>query len=248
MKRLLAVDIGNTNITFGLFGTWGLERKAKVPTHRYAIYPRRLAAFTRLAPRRAVVSSVVPLALSRVIACLAKLGVEKIDVVGRDILVPIPNLYRRPREVGQDRLVNAFAASGIYGVPAVVVDFGTAVTFDVVSRKGEYLGGLIMPGIEMGLRSLYERTALLPRVELARARHIIGKDTVDSIRGGILFGYGALVDALAQRYRKILGARTKIVATGGNAGLIKMYSGSIDTVDEDLTLKGLAALDKAYPL
>ena len=128
----------------------------------------------------------------------------------------------------------------MYGAPALIVDFGTAITFDIVSGKGHYLGGLILPGIAMGLGSLYEKTALLPKVELKRARSIIGKDTVNSMRAGILFGYGAMCDGLIAKYRKILGRGLKVIATGGNAGLIKSYAKYIDIVDSDLTIKSLA--------
>jgi type III pantothenate kinase len=191
---------------------------------------------------KVIISSVVPLALSRVLVCLKRVGLRDIEVTGKDVIVPIRNLYRKAGEVGQDRLVNAYAARKFYGAPCVVVDFGTAITFDVVSGKGEYLGGLILPGISMGLKSLYEKTALLPRVELKPARHIIGKDTVSSMRGGILFGYGALVNGLSVKYRAILGPKTRIIATGGNSRLIRRYAASIDVVDEDLTLKGLLFL------
>ena len=141
--------------------------------------------------------------------------------------------------MGQDRLVNAFAAKAIYGSPCVIIDFGTAITFDIVSKRGQYLGGLILPGIEISLASLYEKTALLPKVKLKDAPYIIGKDTKNSMRGGILFGFGAMCDGLVSRYRKILGKSTKVIATGGNASLMKKYAKSIQIVDEDLILKGL---------
>jgi type III pantothenate kinase len=168
----------------------------------------------------------------------------KILIVGKDIIVPVKNMYRIKTQVGQDRLVNAFAALTIYGRPCVIIDFGTAITFDIVSRRGEYLGGLILPGIDMSLASLHEKTALLPDVRLKASRHIIGKDTVNSMRGGILFGFGAMCDGLSLRYRKILGRDTIIIATGGNAGLMKRYAVRIDIVDDDLTLKGLYLLSK----
>jgi type III pantothenate kinase len=162
-----------------------------------------------------------------------------ITILGRDRVVPIKNLYRIKKEVGQDRLVNAYAAKMIYGAPAVIIDFGTAITFDILSKKGDYLGGLILPGIELSLCGLYKRTALLPKVELKEAMSIIGRDTVNSMRGGILFGFGAMSDGLVSRYKEILGKNTKVIATGGNSKLIRKYAKSIQVVDEDLTLKGL---------
>lgn len=239
---MLAIDIGNTNITIGLFSDLRLAKKARMPTNHYSSHARVLRPLIDPALDQILISSVVPLALSRLMVSLNRLGGSNVKVVGRDVKVPVINRYRRKAEVGQDRLVNAFAARELYGAPAVIVDFGTAITFDILSKRGEYLGGLILPGIALGLRSLYENTALLPRVELRRSRDIIGKDTVSSMRGGILFGYGSLVDGLAAKYRDILGRSTKIISTGGDASLVKRYAGSIDIVDEDLTLKGLALL------
>jgi len=249
MKNLLAIDIGNTNITIGLFRGGKLVKRLKTPTDSYYRYGRCLSGICGLAGRTSaaldvIISSVVPLALSRLMAALNKATRCKISIVGRDIKAPIRNLYRVKSEVGQDRLVNALAAKSLYGSPSVIIDFGTAITFDVVSGKGEYLGGLIFPGIEMSLSSLYKNTALLPKVELKPALSIIGRDTEDSIRGGILFGLGAMCDALSARYRKMLGSKTRIIATGGNASLIKRYAKSIQIVDEDLTLKGLKLISK----
>lgn len=253
MKNLLAIDIGNTNITAGVFEGARLLAKTKVPTNSYSSYIKQFSALIRKAGLNAekvdeiIVSSVVPLALARLVVELRKMGISKITVLGRDKIVPIKNLYREKKEVGQDRLVNAFAAKVLYGTPVVIIDFGTAITFDIVSKKGDYLGGLILPGIELSLSSLYRKTALLPKVELKQAKAIIGKDTVNSIRGGILFGFGAMCDGLAAEYRKILGKSTKVVATGGNSMLMKRYAKSIQKVDEDLTLKGLSILEPFSP-
>lgn len=231
MESLIAIDIGNTNITVGLFRGSRLVKKYKIPA------PSRSMTFPRA--ERCVISSVVPGVLPRVVRAIKRSGIRRIRVVGRDTKVPIRNMYKVKSQVGQDRLVNAFAAGSLYGAPAVVVDFGTAITFDCISKRGDYLGGLILPGIELSLKSLYESTALLPKVELKDAPHIIGKDTVSSMRAGILFGFGAMCDGLISQYRRILGKSLKIIATGGNARLIKKYAGSIQMVDEDLTLKGL---------
>lgn len=245
MKRLLAVDIGNTNITIGLFHDGRIVRKLKVPTNSYSLYSR---CFSGIASKLTaageesvdiVISSVVPLALARFIAEANRTIKANISILGRDKIVPIRNLYKVKSEVGQDRLVNAFGAKTMYGKPCVIVDFGTAVTFDVVSAKGYYLGGLILPGIEMSLSSLHRNTALLPQVELKPTATIIGRDTVNSMRGGILYGLGAICDGLSAKYKKILGKRTKIIATGGNASLIRRYASSIQIIDEDLTLKGI---------
>jgi type III pantothenate kinase len=252
MKNLLAVDIGNTNITVGLFEGRKLAGKAKIPTNLYASYMRYMKALIKGSRlhiddlKEAVISSVVPLSLARFIVELRKMAPGiKIIILGKDKMVPIKNLYRIKGEVGQDRLVNAYAAKMLYGAPAVVIDFGTAITFDIISKKGEYLGGLIMPGIELSLCGLYKRTALLPKVELKDAASIIGRDTVNSIRGGILFGFGAMSDGLVFRYKEILGKDTRIIATGGNSKLVKKYARSIQVVDEDLTLKGLELIARS---
>lgn len=245
MNNTLAIDIGNTNITIGVFKGKHLAEKAKIPTYSYAKYEPKLKSLVKkcgLKPEdigASVISSVVPLALARFIVSINKTFKCKISIIGRDIEAPIKNMYKTKHEVGPDRLVNAFAAKAIYGHPAVIIDFGTAITFDVVSKDGDYLGGLILPGIEMGLKSLHKRTALLPKVELKDAKHIIGTDTESSMQGGILFGYGAMCDGLVAKYREMFGKDMKVIATGGNAKLIKNYASSIQIVDEDLTLKGL---------
>lgn len=252
MSNLLAIDIGNTNITVGLFKGKKLSGRTKILTNSYSSYIRRIRGLikgSRLSNEdmdEVIISSVVPLALARLIAELRRMSAGiKITILGKDKIVPVKNLYRIKSEVGQDRLVNAFAAKILYGAPAVVVDFGTAITFDIISKKGDYLGGLILPGIELSLSSLYKKTALLPKVELKPSSSIIGRDTVNSMRGGILFGFGAMCDGLILQYKKILGKKTKVIATGGNSKLIKKYAKSIRIVDEDITLKGLLLISQS---
>lgn len=257
MGNLLTIDIGNTNITVGIFRGRKLLKKMKMSTYSYSLYKKRIDSLLKEGGFKtgdlsaAIISSVVPLALARLVAELHRMdGTIKISILGRDLKVPIKNMYKIKGEVGQDRLVNAYAAKKLYGSPVVIIDFGTAITFDIVSKKGDYLGGLILPGIELSLSSLYKKTALLPKVELKPAKSIIGKDTVNSMRGGILFGFGAMCDSLAAQYKNILGKSTKIIATGGNASLMKRYAKSIQKVDEDLTLKGLRliATDSSYEM
>ena len=250
MNNLLTIDIGNTNITAGIFEGSRMACRAKTATYCSSLYKRFFKRLLRSAGLRPedvgsiIVSSVVPLALSRLLVELRKTFQCNVRITGKDIVVPIKNRYTVKNEVGQDRLVNAYAAKILYGAPAVVVDFGTAITFDIISAKEEYLGGLILPGIEMSLSGLHRKTALLPRVELKAVSSIIGKDTESSMRGGILFGFGAMCDGLAAQYSKMLGKDTRVIATGGNASLIKRYARSIETVDEDLTLKGLYLIDR----
>lgn len=238
-KNVVVIDVGNTNITVGLFAGGRLVKKAKIPTAEYGSYAGRLKVFFGRPDSEVIISSVVPEALRKLKKALQNRVCGPILICGENIRIPIKNLYRVKSQVGQDRLVNAFGAARLYGSPCIIMDLGTAITFDVVSRKGDYLGGLILPGIEMSFTGLYQKTALLPKVELKPARHIIGKDTVESMRGGILFGYGAMCDGLVAKYRKLLGKNLKVIATGGNARLISRYAKSIQHVDDDLTLKGL---------
>jgi type III pantothenate kinase len=162
-------------------------------------------------------------------------------VLGENLTVPIKNLYKNPRQVGQDRLVNAYAGYKRFGGGLIIVDFGTAVTFDVVSRKGEYLGGIIVPGIETSLKTLSERAALLPQIRIKKTNVLIGKDTRTSMLSGVLHGYGALCDGLVSRIKKETGQNYKVILTGGHAGLISRYCRS-HSVQPNFTLDGLKSI------
>jgi type III pantothenate kinase len=163
-------------------------------------------------------------------------------VVGPGTRTGMAIRYDNPREIGADRLVNAMAIRERFGGLAVCVDFGTATTFDVVSREGEYLGGALMTGIEISLEALSERGARLPKVDLAPPRSVIGKNTIDAIRSGVVFGYAGAIDAILRRLYDELGERTDVVATGGLAPLVVPFSEEIEQVDDLLTLTGLRLL------
>jgi type III pantothenate kinase len=150
--------------------------------------------------------------------------------------------YDNPREIGADRLVNAVAIRDRFEGSSVCVDFGTATTFDVVSRSGEYLGGALMTGIEISLEALSERGARLPKIDLAPPKSVIGKNTIDAIRSGVVYGYAGAIDAILRRLYDELGERAKAIATGGLAGLVVPYAEELDEVDEMLTLTGLRLL------
>jgi type III pantothenate kinase len=160
-------------------------------------------------------------------------------VIGKDLKVPIINLYRKPEQVGQDRLVNAYAASLLYGKPLVIIDSGTAITLDAVSGKGQYLGGMIAPGMEVSLKSLKENTALLPLVKPCRPKGSIGSDTKNSMLSGVVLGTADLCRGLTGRLKQTLGKNARIIGTGGNIGLIGKYSGLNMEIDRELTLKGI---------
>ena len=233
---LLAVDIGNTNINLALIDRKGrIKNKFKIPTHKFNL--RTTLKGIRRKIDKIIVVSVVPKVLKKV-----KREVRTL-IVGDNIKVPLKSVYNK-KEIGQDRLVTAFAAKSLYDLPILIIDFGTAVTFDVVSKKGAYLGGLILPGIKMSLTSLSERTAMLPETYLKKTRSIIGKDTRSSIRGGMIYGYAAMCEGLIGLFRKKLGRDLKVVATGGDAPIISRYTSSIRKVDLNLSLKGLYLLSK----
>ena len=190
-----------------------------------------------------IICSVVPDAGRVLERDVKRLFIHQPFIVGKNIKVPIKNLYRKPRQVGQDRLVNAYGVAVIYGHPAIIVDFGTAITFDVISKNKEYLGGLILPGLEISLDALVERTALLPRVRLSRPRELIGRDTQGSILSGVVHGCSVLVDALIKQIKKELGyPKVRVIGTGGHIDLIKPLLRRVMIIDANITLKGLALI------
>ena len=235
---LLAVDIGNTNIDFGVFKRDRLLSKFSIPTN--ARSPGLLKK--GLGGKRVddvLICSVVPEATRSLLRGLKGLVVGKPHIVGKDIKVPIRNLYRKPAQVGQDRLVNAYAGVALYGAPLIAVDFGTAVTFDIISGKGDYSGGMILPGLQLCLDILGERASLLPKIKLEKPGEFIGRDTKNSMLSGVVYGLAALTDDLVVRIRGRIGKGALAVGTGGSIGLMKSYCKRLDRVDPDLTLKGL---------
>ena len=190
---LLAIDIGNTTIGFAVIRKAGrIESVAIIDTDAKANKIKAVVAkiLKGHSISRAVICSVVPKASKTLEGMLKK--TMPVDIIGRDIMVPIKNRYKNPKQVGQDRLVGSYGAMKIYGCPLIVVDLGTAITFDVISPKGEYLGGAIVPGIRLSAESLFLKTALLPKIEIQAPRHIIGKTTQESMLSGLFFGYGSL--------------------------------------------------------
>jgi type III pantothenate kinase len=248
---LLTIDIGNTNIVLGLY-----DGKQLKESWRAATDPRRTAdeyavmIYDFLARRgydvqqlqSCAISSVVP-ALTPVFRNLSQRywEIEPL-VVGVQIDLGLRVLTDSPTEVGADRLVNSVAAKAIYGTPAIVIDFGTATTWDVVSRDGDYLGGAIAPGVGISAEALASRAARLHRIELTFPPNAIGRNTDTAMRIGILYGYVAMVEGLTRRIQDELGGGARVIATGGLAGLIAAQTKVIEHVDEDLTLEGLRML------
>lgn len=241
---LLAVDIGNTNINFGLFKGGRLIRRFSLPSRA----KHKKAALSRQLPRQqvdqAVICSVVPRLTGELSGMLMRLLSIRPYIIGKDIKVPVRNLYHKPGQVGQDRLVNAYAGIMLYGAPVVVVDFGTAVTIDAVNRKKEYLGGLILPGLRISLEALSERTALLPKVKIRKPRGLIGRDTESSMINGLVGGFSLLTASLIKQLRRRINGRVYVIATGGDLKEIGSCLTGIDRRDPDLTLKGLELIYK----
>ena len=253
---LLVVDVGNTQTHFGTFRGEELLEHWRFATVRESTADQLGAALRNLLELRgysfgelegSIVSSTVP-QLEPEWATMATryLGHEML-VVGPGTKTGLPIRYDNPREIGADRLVNAVAIRERFGGPAVCVDFGTATTFDVLSRAGEYVGGAIMTGIEISLEALTERGARLPKVDLAPPKSVIGKNTIDAIRSGVVYGYAGAIDAILRRLYGELGEDTDVVATGGLSGLVVPYTEEIDEVDDLLTLTGLRLLYERNP-
>ncbi len=236
---LLAIDIGNTNINLGLFRGGRLSRRFIIPTKekRYQSHLKKIISQYKI--NDIIICSVVPRATKILEKDLKKLLGKQPYIIGKDIKAPIRNLYQKPKQVGQDRLVNAYAGVMLYGAPLIAVDFGTAITFDVVSRNKEYLGGMILPGLGISLDVLNQRTALLPRIKLEEPNEFIGRDTKSSMLSGIVYGFAALTDDLVIRIKKKIGKNARVIGTGGSIDLIGKYCRRIDRIDKDLTLKGL---------
>jgi type III pantothenate kinase len=235
---LLAIDIGNTNINFGVFKAQRLIKRFDIPIGKYSIWTLR-KLLGGITIDDSIICSVVPKASPILKADLKKLINKRPYLIGRDPKVPIKNLYRKPKQVGQDRLVNAYAAILLYGAPLIIVDLGTAITLDVISKRREYLGGLILPGLELSLNALIRRAALLPELKLKKPREFIGRDTKSSMLSGIVYGFSALIDDLTDKIKDKIGRKARVIGTGGDIRLISGYCKGIDKIDKDLTLKGL---------
>ena len=245
---LLAIDLGNTNTVFGVYDTndklvmhWRLSTQKERTVDEYGILLRNLFALEKIDAkkiRRVIIASVVP-PLDPVLNEMVSVyfSVKPVFVTHENAGIPV--LYDDPREVGADRIVNAVAVVEKYGKPAIVVDFGTATTFDAITAGGEYRGGVIAPGIVISAQALYEHAAKLPRIEIQKPANVIGSSTTGSMQSGLFYGYVALVDGIITRMKKELGSGTRVIGTGGQAPFISQETKLIETVDPNLTLDGL---------
>lgn len=252
---LLAIDIGNTTIMAGIFKGdkiityWRLFTNLNKTDSEYAIdfdNMFRLRKIKVSSLKEAIISSVVPPLTSVYKNFLEKDFKIKTIILDSNLNIGMKILYENPKEVGSDRIANAVGAIELYGKPIIIVDFGTATTFDVVSKEGDYLGGLISSGIEISADALFRRTAKLPRISIQKPKNVIAKTTVESIQSGLYHGYVGQVDHIIEKIWKELGYKTKVVATGGLANMISEDSKYISKVDSFLTLYGLYLIYKKF--
>ncbi len=246
---LLVIDVGNTNTVLGVYDDDGeLARHWRLQTHHgrtsdeHGIFLRQLFELSGLKPgqvRNAIISCVVPPMEGLLVKMIHDYFACEPVIVGQDIEAGMPVLYDNPSEVGADRLVNAVAAWERFETALIVVDFGTATTFDAISRRGEYLGGAICPGITVSSEALFRAASKLPRVELGKPPDVIGRTTVHSIQAGLLYGYIGQIREVVTRMKRELQGPVSVIATGGLASFFAEETDIIDVVDELLTLQGL---------
>jgi len=248
---LLVFDVSNTHVVLGLYEGnkllyhWTVATDLNKTSDEYAVLIYNLfllsgAGFNDV--KAMIISSVVPPFAPVLQEMGRKYFRVKPLVVGPGVKTGMPIHYDNPREVGADRIVNAVAAFEQYGGPLIIVDFGTATTFCVISSKGDYLGGALAPGVAVASEALFQRAAKLPRIELAKPKNVIGRNTVEAMQAGILFGCAGQVDGVVSRLKQEIGMPVRVVATGLQAELIAEHSETIDLVDPLLTLEGLRIL------
>lgn len=251
---LLAIDVGNTNTVIGLFQgadlmwDWRIRTERNMTEDEFNILATSLFAQNGVRAEqidKTVISCVVPPVVSFLEGFCRKYLRHAPVWINAKTAAGMPILYRNPFEVGADRIVNAVAAYEKYRCSLIVIDFGTATTFDVISEKGEYLGGAISPGIMVASEALYQHASKLPRIEIfTPPPSVIGKTTEDSMKAGIIFGYAGLVDGIVNRMRQEMGAPPRVIATGGLARLMRDVSQAIEAIEPDLTLQGLRIISE----
>ena len=246
---LLVIDVGNTNTVMGIYDGTTLRRNWRIRTERnttedeFNVLATSLFAEGRIAPgkiNRTIISCVVPPMVNILDAFCRKYLKHRPVWVDARTAADMPILYSNPDDVGADRIVNAVAAFHKYRSSLIIIDFGTATTFDAVSENGEYLGGAICPGVMISAEALFVKASKLPRVDIfTPPSAVIGKDTANSIKSGIIYGYAGLVDGMVRRMKTEISPPPQVIATGGLAAIIQPVSESIEAVEHDLTLEGL---------
>jgi type III pantothenate kinase len=250
---LLAVDIGNTTTVIGLFRGDDLKRKFRFNTNRLdtgdeialkIIGLLRETGLDKNKIKNVIICSVVPVMTPQYIYMAGSFFNVKPVIVGPGIKTGLSILYDNPKEVGADRVANGVGGFSIYGGPLIIVDLGTAITFDAISEKGEYIGGVIAPGIDASMAFLVKKAAQLPQVSLAKPERVIGKNTIASMQSGAVYGFSGMVDAIVKKMKTEMGGNPKIIATGGQCEWLMELSEEIEEVAPDLTLHGLNEIYK----
>lgn len=246
---LLVIDAGNTNTVFAVFdgnsliGQWRMATDARRTSDEYCVWLLQIMRYENIEPKKikaAILSSVVPQANFSLRMLARQYFNTELLIVGEpNVQLGILAKIERPREVGADRLVNAVAAWQKYRKPLIIVDFGTATTFDVVDERGDYIGGVIAPGINLSLEALHKAAAKLPNIAVERPFQVIGKDTVSAMQSGVYFGYVGLIEGIVSRIRQEQGRDMKVVATGGLAPLFAKATPMIDALEPNLIIDGL---------
>jgi len=246
---LLVIDAGNTNTVFAVFsgekliGQWRMATDARRTADEYCVWLLHIMAYEKIDPKKikaAIMSSVVPQANFALRMLARQYFHTELLIVGEpSVKLGIKAKIDRPAEVGADRLVNAIAAWHKFNKPLVIVDFGTATTFDIVDNHGDYIGGVIAPGVNLSLEALHRAAAKLPNVAVERPAHVIGKDTISAMQSGIYFGYVSLIEGIVKRVIAEYGKKMGVIATGGLAPLFAKATTVIDALEPDLIIDGL---------
>lgn len=245
---LLAIDVGNTNMVFGLYegetlrGSFRISTNGERTSDELGMQIAQYYYFhgiDRTRTNAVIIASVVPPVMYTLISAIRKYLQVQPVIVGRDVPAGIENRYHNPREVGTDRLVNAVAAVRQYGSPLIIIDIGTAITFDAIDQDGAYQGGAIFPGIKIAMEALFRKASKLPRVDIARPEHAIGKTTVQSMQSGAVRGYAGALAGIITEFQQELGGQARVIATGGMGRMMAAYCSLIDEVNPNLTLEGL---------
>ncbi len=245
---ILVIDIGNTTMEFGIYegkeliGVFRLGSKRDITSDEVGLFVTQFFEYRKIDLNEVsdvIISSVVPQVNYSVCSAVRKYFNLEPLVIGENLFCNMPNLYENPKEVGADRIVDSYAAFRKYGGPLIIVDFGTATTCEAVSGNGEYLGGIIYPGIKTSMDALYEKAAKLPKVEILKPEFALGRNTVSSMQSGAYYGYLGAIDMMVKNLKAVIGSEAKVVATGGFARLFGGETGLFDYIDQRLPLEGI---------